>query len=169
MAFDITILETALGLASTAVGVTGKAVSTVEAVKKLLSTDNRNPDSAEAMKLVSALAAELTAANLMNVDLSGALKALSAELRNDDQFEKEKARYYLFTTTQGDVVYKLRPDAADGEPDHYICPACLKKDRLIIFIQGSGDYKHCQVDKSHVYTFGRTAYRQASTDYNPFT
>jgi hypothetical protein len=98
----------------------------------------------------------------MNVQLSEALKQLSNELRKDDHFEKEKARYELSTTPSGALVYKLRADAADGQPDHYICPACLAKDRLIVFIQGRGDYKICQVNRDHVYKFSNSPFRQPS-------
>lgn len=161
---DLTIVETVLGLASTAVGVTSKAASTADAIKNLFSLEKAAPDNGEAMKLVNALASELTTANVMNVQLSEALKQLSNELRKEDQFEKEKGRYELFTTSHGNLVYKLRAVAADGQPEHYICPACLAKDRLIVFIQGSGDYKTCQVNRDHLYQFGSTPVRQPRRD-----
>ncbi|NKK99606.1 hypothetical protein GFM02_15320 [Rhizobium leguminosarum bv. viciae] len=163
---DASIIETALGLASTAVSVTGKAASTAEAIKKLFASD-KAADAEEAIKLVNILAAELTAANLMKVNLSKALKDLSVELRIEDQFEKDKARYELFTTSQGDIVFKLRADAAGGQPEHFICPACLNKDRLIIFIQGTGDHKRCQVNQNHLYTFGNTPIRSSASE-NPY-
>lgn len=154
---DISQFQVALGLASTAVTVTGQAASTAEMFKKLFSSD-KAPDSGEAAKLLNSLAVELTTANMMNVQLSDALKKLGEELRKEDEFEKEKSRYEVFTTSEGDIVYKLRAEMADGEPIHYVCPACLKKDRLIIFIQGSGDYKRCQVDSNHLYQFSETHY-----------
>ncbi|TAU80452.1 hypothetical protein ELI41_29540 (plasmid) [Rhizobium leguminosarum] len=154
---DMTTIETALGLASTAVGVTSKAASTAEAFKKLF-TSEKAPDSGEAMRLVNALATELTTANVMNVQLSESLRAISIELRKEDQFEQEKARYELVTTPYGDLVYKLRHDKADGEPIHYICPACLKKDRLITIIQGDADYKACQNNREHGFTFNVVRY-----------
>ncbi|MGO7185939.1 hypothetical protein ACCT14_32040 [Rhizobium brockwellii] len=156
---DMTTIETLLGLASTAVGVTGKAASTADAIRKLFSSDNGASDNSEAIKLVNALASELTTANVMNVQLSEALKELSQELRREDQFEKDKGRYELVETSQGAMVYKLRKDMAEGEPEHYVCPACLKKDRLIIYIQGTGDYKRCQVNHDHLYKFGNTPIR----------
>ncbi|MFT2212358.1 hypothetical protein ACLJYM_10765 [Rhizobium giardinii] len=160
---DMSILENALALAGTALSVTDKAAGTAEAIKKLFSSD-KSPDANEAMSLVNKLAGELTAANVMNVDMSSALKRLSQELKAQDEFEQEKARYQLVTTSHGDMVYKLREEMANGEPMHYVCPACLKKDRMIVFIQGEGDYKHCQVDQSHVYTFNRTEYRSRGND-----
>lgn len=163
---DMSFLENALALAGTALSVTDKAAGTADAIKKLFSSD-KSPDAAEAISLVNKLAGELTAANVMNVDLSSALKRLSHELKAQDEFEQEKARYQLVTTPIGDMVYKLREDMANGEPIHYVCPACLKKDRLVIFIQGEGDHKRCQVNGDHLYTFNRTEYR-SSGNYTPF-
>jgi hypothetical protein len=154
---DMTTIEAALGLASTAVGVTSKAASTAEAFKKLFSSE-KAPDHGEAMRLVNALATELTTANVMNVQLSESLRAISNELRKEDQFEQEKARYELVTTPYGDLVYKLRQDKANGEPMHYICPTCLKKDRLITIIQGDTHYKACQNNSAHGFTFNLVSY-----------
>ena len=149
---DLSAIETVIGLASTAVSVTGKAATTAEAIKKLFSSD-KAPDAGEALQLVNMLAGELTAANLMNVDLSTALKTLSQELRADDQFEKERARYELYETEKKDLVYKLKEDRADGQPMHFICPVCLNRDKLISFIRGEGDFKYCQIDRKHQYQF----------------
>ncbi|WP_162725025.1 MULTISPECIES: hypothetical protein [unclassified Rhizobium] len=158
---DFTQVETVMGLATAAIGMTGKAANTADAIKKLFASD-KAPDASEALKLVNALAVELTSANMMNVDLSTALKQLNQALKLEDQFEREKARYELFNTSASDMVYRLRQEAANGEPMHYICPACLKRDRLIIFITGAGDYKHCQVNNQHVYKFSDTPIRQNS-------
>lgn len=149
---DYTTIETVLGLASTAVSVTGKAVTTADSIKKLFSS-GKAPDAGEALRLVNVLAVELTSANMMNVDLSSALKALNQELRADDQFEREIERYELFETPKSDLVYKLKEDMANGQPMHFVCPVCLKRDKLISFIRGEGDFKICQTDSKHHYHF----------------
>lgn len=154
---DFSQIETALGLASSALGTTGKAVATFEAVKKLLKSEKK-PDNGEADSLLSTLATELTTANVMNVQLSEALKVLSRELKQQDEFEKEKSRYELFRTGQNDMVFKLRVDAANGQPDHFICPVCLNRDKLVSFITGEGDYKRCQTSSEHTFTFSKTHY-----------
>lgn len=159
---DFTSIESVLGLASTALGATGKAVSTVEAVKKLLASEKK-PGSSEAQTLLNTLATELTAANMMNVQLSEAIKALSRELKRQDDFENEKARYELFQTDQRDVVFKLKTDQANGQPVHFICPVCLNADRQIGFISGEGDYKHCQKNRDHIFRFKNTPYTRPST------
>lgn len=158
---DFSSIESVLGLASTALGATGKAVSTVEAVKKLL-TAEKKPDNSEAQALLNTLATELTAANMMNVQLSEAIKALSRELKQQDDFEKEKARYELFQTGQNDMVFKLKEGQSNGQPIHFICPVCLNSDRNISFISGEGDFKICQKNREHSFRFRSTQYTRAT-------
>ena len=148
---DIAEIGAVIGLATSAVGLTGKAAATADAIKGLLNSSD-SPDADKTAQLLNTLAAELTSANMMNVQLSEALKALSQELQRQNDFEKEKARYELIETAQGDIVYRLREGKADGQPMHYICPVCLNRDKLISYI--SGDYyKTCQTDSNHGYNF----------------
>ncbi|TPL55414.1 hypothetical protein FJ942_17055 [Mesorhizobium sp. B2-4-2] len=167
---DFSQIESVLGLASTALGATGKAVSTVEAVKKLLKGDKKPDDNNEAANLLNTLATELTAVNMMNVQLSEALRELSRELKRQDDFEKEKARYSLFETGERDMVFKLKEDVAHGQPIHFVCPVCLNRDKLFSYITGEDDYKICQTDKAHFFKFRDTPIRQpgrARTDWSP--
>lgn len=151
--FSVAIAEigAVIGLATSAVGLTGKAAETVDSIKNLLTSD-KAPDADKTVKLLNTLAAELTSANMMNVELSEALKALSQELHRQDEFEREKARYEMFETSQGDIVYRLKEDMADGQPIHYICPVCLNRDKIVSFITGSS-HRLCQTDSSHGYSF----------------
>lgn len=149
---DMSGINEVLGLASTAVGVTGKATSTIATLKGLFE-GNKAPDNTEATNLLNALATDLTTANIMNVQLSEALKALSQVLKEQDEFEIEIARYELIETSQGDVVYKLKDDMKNGQPIHHVCPVCMKRDKLISFVTGDQYYKTCQTDNSHGFKF----------------
>lgn len=164
---DMTGIQSAIALVTTAIGMTNQAASTADLIKRLFASDER-PDDGEASKLLNALASELTTANVMNMQLSEALKTLSRELQRQDEFEREKARYELFKTSAGDLVYRVREEMREGEPIHFVCPACLKKDRLISFIQGEDDYRTCQVDRAHNYTFSKTEWRRSDDGYTPF-
>lgn len=167
---DLTIINEALGLASSAVGLTGKAASTIGAIKGLFES-GKAPDQTEASKLLNDLATELTMANMTNVQLSQALKTLSGELLRQDQFERERARYDLFQTPQRDIVFKLKDDMTNGQPMHFICPVCLNASKLVSFISGEGDYKVCQTNSAHNFKFKDTPFRmsaRAQMDYNPF-
>ncbi len=167
---DMTQIQSAIALVTTAIGMTNQAASTADLIKKLFSSSEA-PDDGEASKLLNALAAELTTANVMNMQLSEALKTLSRELQRQDEFEREKARYELFQTGENDIVYKLRAEAVQGQPQHFICPVCMNNDRLINFITGEGDFKVCQKENNHSFRFRRTDLRRtgrAISDYNIF-
>jgi len=160
---DITQLGAIVGLATSAVGLTDKATSTVASIKELFDGD-KAPDSSEAAKLLNALAGELTSANMMNVQLSAMLKTLTEELQRQEEFASEVAQYELFKTPYDAMVYKLKADTV-GQPPHFICPVCLKRDKLVSFIAGTGDYKYCQTDGAHQFQFSDTPYTEAETTY----
>ncbi len=167
---DFGQIESLLGLAATATGMTEKAVSTASAVKKLFAGE-KAPDAGEVSTLANELAAQLTAANMMNVQISTALRLLSADLKRQDEFENEKARYELFETSERDIVYRLKQESGAGQPLHFICPVCLNSDKQISFIAGEGDFKVCQKNRDHNFRFKSTNWNQhsrARTDYNPF-
>lgn len=165
---DLTSINEALGLASNAVGLTGKAASTISAIKGLFE-GGKAPDSSEATKLLNELASELTMANMTNVQLSQALKTLSHELLSQDDFEREKARYELFQTRENDIVFKLREDMANGQPIHFICPVCLNAGKLISFISGEDDYKTCQTNNTHLFRFKDTPIRRTTKRRNDWS
>lgn len=154
---DFEQINELLGLASSAVGFTGKATNTIAAIKELFEND-KTPNNGAAAELLNTLATQLTAANMTNLDLSQALKVLSQELHRQDEFEREKARYALFQTGENDMVFQLRQDAANGQPIHFICPVCLNRDKLISFITGDQYEKFCQSDKSHRFSFAQFPY-----------
>ena len=153
---DMTQVQSAIALVTTAIGMTNQAASTADVIKKLFSSKEESDDG-EASKLLNTLAAELTTANVMNMQLSEALKTLSRELQRQDDFAREKARYELFQTGQRDMVFKLKATEANGQPEHFICPVCLNNDAAINFITGEGDYKVCQRDKQHMFRFASSS------------
>lgn len=160
---DMTQIQSAIALATTAIGMTSQAASTADLIKKLFSS-SEGPDNGEASKLLNSLASELTTANVMNMQLSEALKTLSRELQRQDDFAREKARYELFQTNQRDIVFKLKAEAANGQPEHFICPVCLNNDSAINFITGEGDYKICQRNYQHTFRFASSPQEYLSAE-----
>ena len=142
---DLTQVQTVLGLASTAVGLTGQAAATVDSVKKALS-GGKGADSGKAVELLNSLASQLTTVNIMNVELSGQLRTLSKELEKDNRFEERLARYQLVDSGYGDLLYLLRGEAAKDEPEHYVCPVCIEKESRFHYVTGAkdGSGKLCQ-------------------------
>jgi hypothetical protein len=156
---DFSQIGELIGLASTAVGTTGKAVSTIQDVKNLFSGD-KNPDKGKVQELLNTLATQLTSANMLNVQLSDTLRILSRELKEQDEFETEKSRYELYQSREGALVFKLKEDMADGQPQHFICPSCLNKDKLFSYLAKRGDYMICQVNEAHLFKFSDTPWPQ---------
>lgn len=156
---DVSQIESMLGLASTALTATGKAVGTVEAIKHLFSS-SKSPDNAKAEGLVNALATELTAANLMNVQLSEMMKTLVADLRRQSEFEADKARYELVQTPENDYAFRLKEDMANGQPIHFVCPVCLNRDKLFSYMRINGDFMICQTSDQHFVRCGNTPVHQ---------
>ncbi|MEQ8899285.1 MAG: hypothetical protein RID23_19560 [Roseovarius sp.] len=151
---DFEQINEVIGLASNAVGMTSRAAATINSIKGLIEGEKKT-DRGEAAELLNTLATQLTAANMTNVQLSEALRALSRELQKENEFEKVKARYELFETEAGDLVFRLKNDMANGEPIHFVCPVCLNTEKLISYVTGDETYKHCQTTNGHGFRFRR--------------
>src|SRR5690606_12059138 len=117
---------TVLGLATSAVGLTGQATATVEAVKRAFPRKS-DEASGEAQQLLNNLATQLTSANMMNLQLSSTLKDIVAQVEREQRFEKRLARYELIDNGYGELIYSLRVEHVyQPEPSHYICPICIE-------------------------------------------
>lgn len=125
---DITTLQTALGLAASAVGLTGQAAETTEKVKKFFS--KTESDGGEAQHLLNALAGQLVSANMTNLQLSEALKSLSAQVLSEDAFNEEYKNYHRFVTELGSVVYKHNSEMGHDGNGLFICPECAFQKKI---------------------------------------
>lgn len=52
---------------------------------------------------------------------------LEKEVASFEQWEAEKKRYALTDFGASTFAYDLKPEAANGEPSHRICPSCYEK------------------------------------------
>jgi hypothetical protein len=163
---DIVTVQTALGLATTAVSLTGQATNTFETIKKLIAGSDKAA-SAEAQQLLNNLAHQLTLANMTNVEISSALRELSAQIEKENHFDQRLSRYQLFDTGHGDMLYMLRKDRAGDDPIHYVCPICIEKEKQFQFVVGhdTDDGKVCQ-GCSHYFQFSQIPVSHASVHYD---
>ncbi len=88
------------------------------------------------------LTKKLVDARLAQAEILHRLNALEDEMKELDRFEKQMARYALSQTDGGAIVYALKPECAEGEPMHYLCPACLDRRQRPI-LQPVGKFLHC--------------------------
>ena len=55
------------------------------------------------------------------------IRQLNERVAQFDAWQAEKQRYELKDFGGGTFAYSLKPDRADGDPAHNICPACYEK------------------------------------------
>lgn len=98
------------------------------------------------------------------------ISSMKAELQRVGDWEKEAARYRLTDYGSGTYAYALVPEAANGEPDHRLCPNCfnLKKKSILQFQFQTADsrQKYQCLSCSAEYNFGvarRIEYAPART------
>jgi hypothetical protein len=65
-------------------------------------------------------------------ELMDKIRELEAQVRQFEAWEVEKRRYQLKDYGGNTFAYELRPDAANGEPIHRVCPTCFQQRRLDI-------------------------------------
>ena len=84
---------------------------------------------------------ETLAAQEMQAKQANKIRELEMTIRDNDNWEAEKARYVL-VECGGLFVYKLREDTVRrDEPMHYICPHCYEnRDKSILQGYGMGHY-----------------------------
>ncbi len=142
-----------LGLVSVASGTSEEVRKNVEAIKDIVS-DRRLRDRRLLGTLVNQLLIEVSSLHSTNDQLQKKLADFGKHFAERDQFEREKARYEMVETEEGDFVFRIKNHMADEEPVHYICPVCLNQGKTISLLAGR-NRKHCQTNRKHVFNFGK--------------
>lgn len=88
------------------------------------------------------LTKKLVDARLAQAEILHRLHTGENEMKELDRFEKQAARYVLAQTDGGAIVYALKPECAEGEPMHYLCPACFDHRKRPI-LQPMGQFLRC--------------------------
>lgn len=82
--------------------------------------------------LLSAQSSALAATNAQ-FELHERVRALEAELKSFNDWEKQKDRYALAQPwSRGGQIYALKKDAAQGEMPHYLCANCFHNGKRVI-------------------------------------
>ncbi|HYV32729.1 MAG TPA: hypothetical protein VEO53_16700 [Candidatus Binatia bacterium] len=84
-------------------------------------------DTAKFQGAVVELQGKILAAQSDQFALLERARELEAKLARLEAWEAEKRRYQLKDFGGSTFAYELRPEAADGEPPHRICPNCYQK------------------------------------------
>lgn len=106
-------LRTLVQLATTA----HDAVTQVEVNKVLI----------EMQGTVLDLQSQLSAVQARMDDLAEAKRAAEAKLVENENWEKEAAKYQLKMVARGAAVMALKPGVEGAGPQHWLCPNCFEK------------------------------------------
>lgn len=60
------------------------------------------------------------------------IRELEMELEKVEGWTTEAARYALRELPSGKFVYSLKPESANGEPQHLLCPNCFNENKKSI-------------------------------------
>jgi hypothetical protein len=76
---------------------------------------------------VMELQEKILSAQAAQSDLVEHVRELEKEVAGFEKWDAEKERYRLTDFGGNSFAYALKPDAANGEPAHRICPNCYEK------------------------------------------
>ena len=79
----------------------------------------------ELLEIVSAAQLAAIEAQSVQAEQSARIRNLEEEIKQYDDWEQEKQRYFLKQVGQAGFVYCLKDEyICDDEPRHFICPTC---------------------------------------------
>ncbi|MGJ4995760.1 hypothetical protein ACQR0Z_15140 [Bradyrhizobium sp. HKCCYLS3077] len=78
-------------------------------------------------------------------ELLGRVEQLEKEVRGLKDWTEDKKRYVLSQLRENVLVYSLRPDLANGEPSHSLCPDCYSSHYKSVLVGQTWSPGRCQV------------------------
>jgi predicted RNA-binding Zn-ribbon protein involved in translation (DUF1610 family) len=104
---------------------------------------------------------KLLAAQAQYEQLADAKRQAEQKLTSYEKWDTESARYALKEIVSGIFVYALKPDQANGEPVHWLCPNCFQERQKSILSKPRVDnlnYKcnRCSFDVAPTSAYPRT-------------
>lgn len=141
MDFDLESFKGIFELAGDAGTATVKMANGLDTVKALFKKSEVGAD-ADVKLALSELTMQIANAQMANSDLKHKLTALKDELAKTQAFQSDLDRYELWETPTSSIVYRLREEASENQPLHYLCPNCIEDKRKSI-LQGTEYSRDC--------------------------
>lgn len=86
-----------------------------------------------------------------HAEMAKKVQELEEALKQYERWEQEKKRYQLAKTDAGTLLYRLRADCLDGEPEHDLCPVCFQDEvKSILQVGTTGEVAHCPRCKTSI-------------------
>lgn len=115
------------------------ALDIAKGMKDLNDASVRNIESIKLME-------QIIAAQMAQASLIQQVRDLETEVAQFKNWDAEKDRYTLTDYGGGTFAYALKPDKANGQPPHRICPNCYE-DKKVAPLQSRGkthfSQEHC--------------------------
>lgn len=106
-----------------------------------------------AVSEVNAKLMDATVVTLASLEKQSALASevsdLKESLRKIENWESQMQRYALFAFPTGALAYALQPGMEQGQPNHYLCAACVDKGQKST-LQPQGRLLHCPECKTNI-------------------
>jgi Zn finger protein HypA/HybF involved in hydrogenase expression len=100
------------------------------------------------IKLTDAIASEL-ASQEKQAALAERVRELEKQIADIEDWKRETQRYALFQFATGALAYALKAGQENGEPMHYLCTACMDKNKKTT-LQPKGRFLHCPECKTDI-------------------
>lgn len=134
----------------------GRVSDAIKAARSVL--DALKPDEMPvdvAQPLFAALT-QTADAQVQLAELKLSIDAMQRELQANADIDTRKQNYVPVKTEAGALVYRLKPDADTGEPEHDVCPKCFEENRVRV-LQPAGLLRQCNTCESR-YPYERLRY-----------
>ena len=74
----------------------------------------------------------LTAAGMAQANAAETIRDLEQQIVQFENWQAERERYELADTGKGSLAYRLKVGMENGEPPHWLCPACYQQGKKSI-------------------------------------
>lgn len=92
------------------------------------------------------LQAKVYAAQAKYQELAEVKLQIEQKLKDYEKWDSESARYQLVALADHIFVRALKPDQANGEPEHYLCPNCFEQHKKSILHRPSAGHTNYVCD-----------------------
>ncbi|MYA07548.1 MAG: hypothetical protein F4060_06860 [Holophagales bacterium] len=123
----------------------GRVSDAIKAARTVL--DALKPDEMPAQPFM-AIVTQTADAQVQLAELRLSIDAMQRELQANADIDARKQNYVPVKTEVGALVYRLKPDADTGEPEHDVCPKCFEENRIRALQPTGTIYRECHTCES---------------------
>ena len=119
----------------------------IKAARSVLDALDPSEMPLEVAQPIVLLAKQTADAQVQLAELKLSIDAVQRDLQATAAIDERKQNYAPVKTDAGALVYRLKPDADTGEPEHDVCPRCFEENRIRV-LQPRGLFRECHTCES---------------------